>query len=546
MQVISDSKAPGITSIDPPDNSTGMPVTTITITINFDDLSEIDPSSLSGALHFTSLEEGIVSTPTYSNKTAVYTISGLKYGVNYTLNIFGVRDMAGNTMTSVSPYEYAFTTQMSSNANLATLGISDGTADMKPGFNPNKHTYFCPVPYALSSDNILTVIPDPQESHAVVDITVSNINGATAVAEIPAKVPVIPGHNTITVTVTAQDGTTKDYTLNVYRAVPVYSANPNDMEDKGIPWGANTRFNLINSSVIEDTLTGLEWQKNSPLSIKNWSALLLTANTATDWHLPNIRELRSLFHYGKTNGTSWLEFPSGPSPAFFSIFQGYYWTSTGYSDTSAFVLNIDTYLSDIQQITSNLHTFYVRNSSSAPYQTVPKTGQEISFDQGGRDDGALSEIVGVPWPGYSSNLGTRFRNNNNGTIKDFLTGLTWIADTNAGLINWAGAQSKISSINSASVGGKSDWRLPSINELETLINYNSGTVDLPATPTGYLRDNGFTNVQERYWTSTSSAADTNQAWVIYFDNPSGSPVFTTGDKNNINTIHGVWAVRGPD
>ncbi|WHN65087.1 DUF1566 domain-containing protein [Cysteiniphilum sp. QT6929] len=88
-------------------------------------------------------------------------------------------------------------------------------------------------------------------------------------------------------------------------------------------------------------------------------------------------------------------------------------------------------------------------------------------------------------------------------LYDKLTGLMWAKDGNAaGMKNWNDA---ISYANNLTLCGYTDWRLPTINELVSLLNY-SDTVSLG----NWLNVNGFSNIQtgsrwidsSAYWSST--------------------------------------------
>jgi len=98
-------------------------------------------------------------------------------------------------------------------------------------------------------------------------------------------------------------------------------------------------------------------------------------------------------------------------------------------------------------------------------------------------------------------------------VNDNLTGLMWAKNGNLpnGPRNWQGALDYVASINSSSgLCGYKDWRLPNMNELESLINASE---DDRAT---WLNTQGFSNVQsEYYWSSSEYAANTDlYAWAV--------------------------------
>ena len=136
---------------------------------------------------------------------------------------------------------------------------------------------------------------------------------------------------------------------------------------------------------------------------------------------------------------------------------------------------------------------------------LAKTGQTTSYATG--DDGDLEK--GVAWPS------PRFTDNGNGTVKDNLTGLIWLKDANCfSARTWAQALSDANSLASGSCGltdGSSvgNWRLPNVNELESLINAEL------ANSAVWLNTQGFSNVQaDGYWSSSTYADDPAYAWVV--------------------------------
>ncbi|KJR44043.1 protein of unknown function DUF1566, partial [Candidatus Magnetoovum chiemensis] len=135
---------------------------------------------------------------------------------------------------------------------------------------------------------------------------------------------------------------------------------------------------------------------------------------------------------------------------------------------------------------------------------LPKTGQETSYHED--DDGDLEK--GISWPE------PRFTDNGDGTVTDGLTGLMWLKDGSClGTRTWDNALDTAydfnANANSYSCAGYNaqytDWRLPNVKELESLINLEA---DNNAT---WLNSNNFVNVFSReylnplnnYWSSTS-------------------------------------------
>ena len=165
--------------------------------------------------------------------------------------------------------------------------------------------------------------------------------------------------------------------------------------------------------------------------------------------------------------------------------------------------------------------------------SLPWTGQSKCYDSSGTEisctgtgqDGELQ--VGVDW------RHPRFTVSGN-CVTDNLTGLMWAKDGNLpnGERTWQGALNYVASKNSGSgLCGYKDWRLPNINELESLVNAGESNT---AT---WLNSQGFMNVQSNdYWSSSTHYYHIYSAWFVsmWF----GGVYYTLKDYNLY-----VWPVR---
>ncbi|MBF0539517.1 MAG: DUF1566 domain-containing protein, partial [Nitrospirae bacterium] len=172
--------------------------------------------------------------------------------------------------------------------------------------------------------------------------------------------------------------------------------------------------------------------------------------------------------------------------------------------------------------------------------SLPQTGQVTSYDTNTpqRDDGALR--IGVAWPV------PRFTVNSDQTVTDTLTGLVWTKDASTptvgsctgGKMTWQAALDYVACLNTASYLGHNDWRLPNINELESLVNAGQAN-------TAWLQSQGFANVKPdntRYWSSTTHAYYTSYAWEVnMYDGYVIANEYNTNNKTSINYY--VWPVR---
>ncbi len=137
------------------------------------------------------------------------------------------------------------------------------------------------------------------------------------------------------------------------------------------------------------------------------------------------------------------------------------------------------------------------SASTSGAVSLPKTGQTTVYSTD--DDGQLQR--GVAWPS------PRFTVDGTGNcVTDNLTGLMWVKGPDSTKRTW---QEALDYANGLTLCGYSDWRLPNVNELESLINAEQSD---NAT---WLNNQGFSNVQSSnwYWSSTTPASQTSAACV---------------------------------
>lgn len=159
----------------------------------------------------------VTVTPTVANSAATVKVNNISVSSGsasgpITLNV------GTNTITVVATAQDRVTTKLytivvtraaSNNANLASLKLSQGT--LSPVFAPGTTSYKASVANSVA---FITVTPTVADENATV-----KINGGPVISSLPSDpIPLAVGPNTITIVVTAQDGTTKTYTLTVTRA----------------------------------------------------------------------------------------------------------------------------------------------------------------------------------------------------------------------------------------------------------------------------------------------------------------------------------------
>jgi arylsulfatase A-like enzyme len=191
------------------------------------------------------------------------------------------------------------------------------------------------------------------------------------------------------------------------------------------------------------------------------------------------------------------------------------------------------------------------------YPIVDTSQADCYDDQGG--DTIAAPPPGTVFAGQDAQywgLSPSYRDNDDGTVTDLNTGLMW--QQTPDLVNQSTWTDAVDSAASLTLGGHGDWRLPTVKELYSLIDFTGETGQSADNAKPYLDTNYFhfvygdTNVARhidaQYWTDTEYVhytmnGDETVFGVNFADGRiKGYPKWNKGD--NAPSKHFVRYVRG--
>ena len=282
-------------------------------------------------------------------------------------------------------------------------------------------------------------------------------------------------------------------------------------------------FSFIDNGdgTISDQNTGLMWQQVPSSSDFKWQEAVdycenLVFAGYDDWRMPSAKELFSI-----------SDFNSG-------------WP---YLDLTYFDLASGQITKDEQYWTSNYYVgVTVEGGSESAFGVNHVTGHIKAYpaNSGGPIGGKY--VRAVRGDTYGEN---ELTDNGNGTITDNASQLMWTQDDNGEGIDWEAA---LAYAENSEYAGFSDWRLPDVKELQSIVDYNyspSATdeehqgpaIDPMFNCTPIINEAGDDDYGY-YWTSTSAHFTSGEpyyyAWYVAF----GMAVNDQGDD-----FHGAGGVR---
>jgi hypothetical protein len=309
---------------------------------------------------------------------------------------------------------------------------------------------------------------------------------------------------------------------------------------------------------VTDDGTGLMWQQSTAPGTYNWQKALdycesLELAGYTDWRLPTAMELVSIVDATRYNPSIHLTYFPDTVPYD-------YWSSTTCAYDTSGAWDVYFLRGDVgyEHKSTGGRVRAVRSGQYGAFDNltlwpVPDTGQITCYDTAGT-------IISCPQPGqafygqdasYSINTPSYIKLGDNcmalpdnattwAMVRDGVTDLVWeekhawdnranYADpndadntytwydnnsaTNGGKEGTSGEGTDtmdfIRALNTANYGGASDWRMPTIIELQSIIDYDLSN---PAINTVFFLN----TVADWYWSSTTAVYHTGKAWYVNF------------------------------
>jgi hypothetical protein len=294
--------------------------------------------------------------------------------------------------------------------------------------------------------------------------------------------------------------------------------------------GNRSAYKDNGNETITDLITGLMWQKTPDFVTRSWEDVQKYAESIKladydDWRLPTIKELFSIADFRgnmKTRtpylDTTYFDFQYPDTSTGARIMDAQYWSSNRYvgitmrGDQSAFGFNFAD-----GRIKSYPIKFGGGQSRQADIRRLRKY------------------VRCVRGPAYGKN---DFVDNGNGTIMDRATGMMWMKADSGKTMNWEKALEYAENLESA---GYDDWRLPTVKELQSIVDYSRAPDARLDSARGAAIDPIFdlTDSESWFWTSTTHLEHRFGAYYVCFGQAFSAKEWN-GKKMN---AHGAGAVR---
>lgn len=236
--------------------------------------------------------------------------------------------------------------------------------------------------------------------------------------------------------------------------------------------GIAKAFTDVGENIVKDEHTDLFWTTNESTNITRASAIShcenLIQGSYDDWRLPNIVELTTVLN---------TKAETNPSPEQ-SWAEGYYWSSTSQ------IIGATTYIWRLMM--GGDWFIQQRQSLDSPQNSVCVRGTTTGINL----VDSTKHFVDV----------------GDGTVIDIDTGVIWEKELGNTDLMWQQAVDYCDNLNKS---GYFDWRLPTMNEVASLVDYGSNSSS-NYHPTAFGNPGYY-----MYWTATGEASSGNDAFFAF-------------------------------
>ncbi|MDC7223202.1 MAG: DUF1566 domain-containing protein [Spirochaetales bacterium] len=304
------------------------------------------------------------------------------------------------------------------------------------------------------------------------------------------------------------------YTLTDTMQTTFYDADGNEIDEpeEGEDFygqdaqytGTQPSFTDNGDGTVTDQNSGLMWQQVPDFEQYSFDdaetyAEELTVGGYTDWRLPTVTELYSIIDFrgeivmGDADSSTpyidtdyfYHEYVSDP-------YIGQFWSSTLYE------------LGPLQD--SGIEGAFGVNFGDGHIKCY-ETGYYYDSDEPCFCPGNFIRCV----RGTENVYGVSdFTDNGDGTVSDNGTGLMWMSSDDETTRDW---ETALSYADTSEYAGYTDWRLPNVKELQSLVDYDSD--DWPAIDEDYFTLSGEDSTDDATWLWSSTTHGDNKNYACY-------------------------------